>query len=137
MGDTGLLNTETDVTMQQTEKVIIACYLLEAGLDGMSVAAFLEALEKGVMAGEADAAQMREDFRLRPAAGLPEGDLGEIVSIMLMLGDLREREDCLNSISEELSLLQSLTFSDQPHELAARVAVRRIADIIRLQPVGA
>jgi hypothetical protein len=126
-----------DGTMQQTEKVIIACYLLDAGLDGASVAGFIQALEDGVAAGEADALQMREEFRLRPAAGLPGGELGEIVRAVVLLADLHDREACLESVSRELGLLQSLTSSDQPHELAARVAVRRIAEVIRSHPVGA
>jgi hypothetical protein len=56
---------------------------------------------------------------------------------MVALRDLHERENRLEAISEELRLLQSLTSSDQPHELAARVAVRRIAEVIRSHPVGA
>jgi hypothetical protein len=123
--------------MQQTEKVIIACYLLEAGLDGASVAGFIEALEDGVVAGEADAVRMREEFRQRPAAGLPQGDLGQIVSAMVALADLHDREARLDRISADLNLLQSLTSADLPHELAVRVAVRRIADLIQKQPVGA
>lgn len=127
-----------DVTMQQTEKVIIACYLIEAGLDGKSIAAFVQALEDGVADGEADAIRMRDEFRLRPSAGLPSGELGEIVATMVLLGDLQSRESRLEAISEELRLLQSLTSADYPkHELAARVAVRRIAEIIRIQLVGA
>lgn len=123
--------------MRQTEKVIIACYLLEAELDGASVAGFIEALEDGVVAGEADAIRMREEFRLRPAAGLPQGDLGQIVSAMVTLSDLHDREARLDRISADLSLLQSLTSTDLPHELAVRVAVRRIADLIQKEPVGA
>jgi hypothetical protein len=102
-----------------------------------SVAGFIQALEDGGAAGEADALQMREEFRLRPAAGLPGGELGEIVRAVVLLADLHDREACLESVSRELGLLQSLTSSDQPHELAARVAVRRIAEVIRSHPVGA
>ncbi|NTF16987.1 hypothetical protein G6L37_00910 [Agrobacterium rubi] len=115
--------------MRETEKVIISCYLLAEGLDGNSASGFLDALEAGVAAGETDAMQMRDEFRMRPAAGLPEGSLGEIVAAMKMLDELQEREEALEGICIELGILQGIVSAELPHDLAARIAVRRIAGL--------
>lgn len=122
--------------MDNTEKVIIACYLLDEGLDGKSVAGFIEALALGLDEGETDALRMRNAFLKRPAAGLPKGDLGRVVAIMVASRELKEVERRVSTISKDFDLLRSLTASDQPHELAARVAVRRLSEIIAL-PAGA
>jgi hypothetical protein len=116
--------------MNQSQKVIITCYLLDVGVDGKAASAFIQALEEGVAAGEADANAMLEEFMRQPSISLPSGDLGKVALAMSRLAELHESEKRLDEICHELALLHTLTSSDQPHEFVARVAVRRVSDIL-------
>lgn len=123
--------------MDCAEKVVIACYLLDEGVDGPEIADFVLSMEDGCLRGDGDALALRDAFRERPFEGVPSGVLGDVVRMMAAKMEMDEvrREFALGLAG--LRDIERLVSHVPQNEVGARVAVRRVQDVVRLFRTGA
>lgn len=118
--------------MNCAEKVIIACFLLVEGAEQEGISAFVTAVEAGCALGEPDAFELREAFLLRARMDLPDGDMGGIIRMMLAKIELdviyRDYDLRISNMRE----IERLVASAPQNEIAARVIVRKVQDVIRM-----
>jgi hypothetical protein len=123
--------------MECAEKVVVACYLLDEGIAGSDIADFVSFLETGCLREEPDALALCNAFRERPFEGVPSGVLGDIVRLMVAKMEMDEVRREFSLGLAELRDLERLVSHVPQNEVGARVAVRRVQDIIRLFRAGA
>jgi hypothetical protein len=123
--------------MDCAEKVVIACYLLDEGVEGADIAQFVLSIEGGCLRGERDALALRDAFLERPFDGVPAGVLGDVVRLMAAKMEMDEvrREFALGLGG--LRDIERLVSHVPQNEVGARVAVRRVQDVVRLFQAGA
>lgn len=123
--------------MDCAEKVVIACYLLAEEVDGPGIAAFVKVLEEGCARGDADACALREAFRSRVSEGVPDGVLGDVVRLMVAKIEMDEvRREYALGVAGFRDIARLVTHVPQ-NEVGARVAIRRVQDVVGLFQAGA
>lgn len=118
--------------MECAEKVVVACYLLDEGVDERDIVGFLAAMEAGCLDADKDSLALRRDFLTRPFASVPSGALGDVVRLMMAKIEMDEirREFSLGvaDLREIGRLIKHVTQSDA----AAAAAKRRVMTVIKL-----
>lgn len=123
--------------MDCAEKVVIACYLLAEEVDGPGIAAFVRELEQGCDRGEDDASALREAFRSRVSEGVPHGVLGDVIRLMAAKIEMDEvRREYELGVAGFRDIARLVTHVPQ-NEVGARLAVRRVQDVVALFQTGA
>lgn len=122
--------------MECAEKVVIACYLLDEGLDGASVAGFVSAMEGGCARGEHEAVALREAFKRRQAKEVPGGVLGDVVRLMVAKMELDEVRREFDLGVGGLREVERLIAHVPQNRAGARTAARRVVDVLRDMAAG-
>lgn len=118
--------------MECAEKVVIACYLLDEGLDGASVAGFVSAMEGGCARGEHEAVARMEAFKRRQQAkDVPGGVLGDVVRLMAAKMELDEVRREFDLGVGGLREVERLIAHVPQNQVGARIAIRCVVDVLR------